>query len=239
MKNTRIQRWAILFDEYQVKIKYREGRHNVRADMLSRLRIRPTEGEIEQSNDILAINAESENDDVRLLSYEEISFDDEIDLKVLQRKDKHCKLIFQQLKDKDNEKVANDYVVQNHLLYHVGKTNRFETDPILQLVIPFQLKRVVLQGYHSALGGGHVGLEKTYQKIRSKYFWPNCYKDTIEFVQSCDICQRRMLRKQTAQLQDNITPSFPMEVVGIDTVGPFVTSLTLTCPGVGKKVPPL
>ena len=225
MKNTRIQRWAILFDEYQVKIKYREGRHNVKADMLSRLRIRPTEGEIEQSNDILAINAESEDDNVRLLSYDEISFDDDIDLKALQRKDKHCKLIFQQLKDKDNEKVANDYVVQNHLLYHVGKTNRFETDPILQLVIPIRLKRVVLQGYHSALRGGHVGLEKTYQKIRSKYFWPNCYKDTIEFVQSCDICQRRMLRKQTAQLQDNIIPSFPMEVVGIDTVGPFVTSL--------------
>ena len=170
MKNTRIQRWAILFDEYQVKIKYREGRHNVRADMLSRLRIRPTEGEIEQSNDILAINAESEDDNVRLLSYDEISFDDDIDLKALQRKDKHCKLIFQQIKDKDNEKVANDYVVQNHLLYHVGKTNRFETDPILQLVIPIRLKRVVLQGYHSALGGGHVGLEKTYQKNQIKIF---------------------------------------------------------------------
>ena len=39
MKNTRVQRWAILLDEYQVKIEYRQGIHNGRADMLARIRI--------------------------------------------------------------------------------------------------------------------------------------------------------------------------------------------------------
>ena len=52
MKNTTVQRWAILLHEYQVKIKYRQCIHNGRADMLSRIRIEPTKNEIEESNDI-------------------------------------------------------------------------------------------------------------------------------------------------------------------------------------------
>ena len=216
MKNTRIQRWAILLDEYQVKIKYRQGIHNCRADFLSRICVEPTANENKESNDILAVE--------KLPTYDDLSFDDDIDMRALQRRDKHCKEILKQLRNDENEKVANDYVVQDRLLYHIGKVNRYEPEPILQLVIPNVLKQIVLEGYHSELGGGHVGLEKTYQKIRSKYFWPHCYKDTVEVVQSCDICQRRMLRKRNAELQDNISANSPMEVVGIDTVGPFVTS---------------
>ena len=33
-----------------------------------------------------------------------------------------------------------------------------------------------------------------------------------------------MLRKHNAELQDHVTPNYPMEIIGIDTVGPFVTS---------------
>ena len=77
--------------------------------------------------------------------------------------------------------------------------------------------------FHDDLGGGHVGLEKTYQKIRSKYFWINCYKNVIDYVTKCEVCQRRMLRKHNAELQDHVTPNYPMEIIGIDTVGPFVT----------------
>ena len=38
LDNTRIQRWQILLTEYNAKIQYREGKNNIRADMLSRLR---------------------------------------------------------------------------------------------------------------------------------------------------------------------------------------------------------
>lgn len=37
MVNTKIQRWAIMIAEYGPTIEYRQGKHNVRADMLSRI----------------------------------------------------------------------------------------------------------------------------------------------------------------------------------------------------------
>ena len=37
MVNTRIQRWAVLIAEYGAKIRYRKGKNNIRADMLSRI----------------------------------------------------------------------------------------------------------------------------------------------------------------------------------------------------------
>ena len=37
MKNTRVQTWAILLDEYGCEIQYKTGKSNVHADMLSRL----------------------------------------------------------------------------------------------------------------------------------------------------------------------------------------------------------
>ena len=73
MKNTRIQRWAILLDEYQVKIKYRQGIHNCRADFLSRICVEPTSNENKESNDILAIE--------KLPTYDDLSFDDDIDMR--------------------------------------------------------------------------------------------------------------------------------------------------------------
>ena len=36
MNNTKIQRWAVLLAEYGAKIEYRQGKNNIRADMLSR-----------------------------------------------------------------------------------------------------------------------------------------------------------------------------------------------------------
>ena len=37
MANTKIQRWAVLLAEYGAKIEYRQGKNNIRADMLSRI----------------------------------------------------------------------------------------------------------------------------------------------------------------------------------------------------------
>ena len=224
MKNTRVQRWAILLDEYQVKIKYRQGIHNGRADMLSRIRVEPTQHEIKESNDIVAVDASIDKIITRFNGHNHNLFDQNINMTEYQDNDDHCLNIKTQLNKGGNEKISSEYVIQDNILYHVGKENRFETDPFLQLVIPLKLVYTVLECFHDDLGGGHVGLEKTYQKIRSKYFWINCYKNVIDYVTKCEVCQRRMLRKHNAELQGHVTPNYPMEIIGIDTVGPFVTS---------------
>ena len=38
MNSTKVQRWGVLLAEYGARIEYRKGRHNVRADWLSRMR---------------------------------------------------------------------------------------------------------------------------------------------------------------------------------------------------------
>ena len=108
MKNTRVQRWAILLDEYQVKIE--QGIHNGRADMLSRIRIKPTEQELEESQEILAIEQTQTNISKthrNLPTYEHISFDTDINMKNEQQLDTHCINIIKELKQ-NNDKVANE-----------------------------------------------------------------------------------------------------------------------------------
>ena len=38
--------------------------------------------------------------------------------------------------------------------------------------------------------GGHFGRDKTYEKITSRFYWPEMAKEVREYVASCDICQR-------------------------------------------------
>ena len=90
MKNTRVQRWAILLDEYQVKIKYRQGIHNGRADMLSRIRVEPTQHEIKESNDIVAVDASIDKIITRFNGHNHNLFDQNINMTEYQDNDDHC-----------------------------------------------------------------------------------------------------------------------------------------------------
>ena len=76
------------------------------------------------------------------------------------------------------------------MIYHIGKENRFETDQFLQLVVPLKLVKTVFECFHDDLGGGHVGLEQTYQKIRSNIFGLIVTKNVIDYVTNCEVCQR-------------------------------------------------
>ena len=94
IKNTRVQRWAILLDEYQVKIKYRQGIRNGRADMLSRIRIKPTKNEIEESNAIVAVDALNDMTDTKFSGHNHTLFDLNINMTESQDNDDYCIYIY-------------------------------------------------------------------------------------------------------------------------------------------------
>ena len=37
--------------------------------------------------------------------------------------------------------------------------------------------------------GGHLGRDKTREKVSSRFFWKTLMKDVDEFVKTCDVCQ--------------------------------------------------
>ena len=37
---------------------------------------------------------------------------------------------------------------------------------------------------------GHLGVEKTYERIAREYYWPGMWHEIYHFVEECDDCQR-------------------------------------------------
>ena len=78
----------------------------------------------------------------------------------------------EQGRDNNLKKLAYDisYTKLNGILYYIAE------EPVvgLKLVIPEHLRNVVLQACHEELG--HQGIDKTYDRIRQKYYWPGIYE---------------------------------------------------------------
>lgn len=52
---------------------------------------------------------------------------------------------------------------------------------------------------HGETAAGHLGIEKTYDRIAREYFWPGAYHDVNSFVNSCLTCQQYKVSQQGPQ----------------------------------------
>lgn len=48
----------------------------------------------------------------------------------------------------------------------------------------------VMSLYHDSKLGGHLGFRKTLEIIRRRYWWKGMRKDILDYVSSCDVCQK-------------------------------------------------
>ncbi|KAJ9536215.1 hypothetical protein OSB04_un000601 [Centaurea solstitialis] len=73
------------------------------------------------------------------------------------------------------------FEVQQDLLLYKGR-----------LVIPRMLKIIplIFDEFHGSSIGGHVGEDRTYQRIAAELFWIGMRKDIADLVKKCEICQR-------------------------------------------------
>ena len=91
------------------------------------------------------------------------------------------------------------------------------------LVIPPSLQLLVLQHFHDEPLAGHLGRDKTYQRIVLRYWWSHIRVIVDRYVESCESCQRRKTSKHfTNQLIGPPSiPSYPFEKITIDVLGPL------------------
>jgi len=93
---------------------------------------------------------------------------------------------------------------------------------LLQVIKESEKEQVLSSVHDDSTSGGHFAWEKTWHKVKNKYFWKGMSVDIKAYCRSCSKCQRH--NKQGTIIPDELhpvpVPSLNMKQVGIDFIGP-------------------
>ena len=99
------------------------------------------------------------------------------------------------------------------------------TDEIKQVVVPTCLRSGVLSTMHDSVTAGHLGVKKTYHKVKKCFYWPGMKTDVKYWIHTCQKCgaRKRPPRTSRAPLK-NYRVGAPMDRLCSDILGPFPIS---------------
>lgn len=196
--SSRVSRWALALQNYNIKYEHTPGKCNVPADVLSR-----------NINVIQQVDIDS-------------AFSNEF-IKSSQIQDTKCKNIIDKLAT-TNEIIINDltFFLKDELLYCINKKDSYNSN-LTKLVIPKTLISYILNLAHDSITSAHPGFKRTLIKTKRNYFWWGQYKHTLNYVKSCVQCvsRRGYKSKHKAPLQRVEIASRPFEKIAMDAVGPL------------------
>lgn len=203
----RLGRWALRLQEYSFSVFYKSGRLHQDADCLSRYPVDPPD------------TLEDEPDTFVLAITDFVHIADE------QRRDSSLRPIIDGLNSPHPDPSLRMFVLHNDTLH---RYNARPDGAELLLVVPAHLRSTVLRQLHDAPTAGHLGVSRTYDRIRRRFFWPGLYRSVRQYVAACDLCQRRKTPAllPAGSLQPLDIPDEPFFRVGLDLLGPFPMSTT-------------
>ena len=126
------------------------------------------------------------------------------------------------------DKIPVGYYVRNGVLMRKWRPPNIpaseEWSVVHQIVVPKVYQREILKLAHESPMGGHLGINKTYNKITKHFYWPQIRHCVAEFCKTCHICQ--MVGKPNQKIPVaplKPIPAFeePFSKVIIDCVGPL------------------
>lgn len=233
---SQIARWMELLAEFPMKIVHRPGKDHQNADALSRIQWNGVHSDAsnQQVKDAekLRIDGRCYRVDKSLPNPFSIE-----DLKEAQATDPICQQGLQWCTD--NKRPNRDdmhgqnlaawslwsqferLVVHNGILYRrwvdTNGSNHY-----LQLVLPKKLVPRVLDMLHNQPTAGHLGVDKTTAKVRSRFYWHGLYKDVAMHIAQCQDCAKRKNPKSIPKeplIQRGV--GYPMDRIHVDILGPL------------------
>lgn len=101
--------------------------------------------------------------------------------------------------------------LHNQILYRTRQDGGCVT---WQLVLPEQFRDTVLHSLHDDMG--HLGIERTLDLVRTRFYWPRMAADVEKKVKTCDRCVLRKSLPEKAAPLVTIKSTRPLELVCMD-----------------------
>ena len=226
----RMERWLIELGLYDFTVNHREGKLHTNADAMYRIPEKEEGDKVSADCDVVVCDRYvHEGHWLCSLSV----------LKERQLQDDDLSVVMQSLRSSEQRpplpvgaspELRSLWSQWNRLELKQGVLHRRWEDnegkrSWLQAVIPRNCREEVLRGVHDHPTGGHLGLDKTLSKLRLRYYWFGMSKDAEVWCSKCLTCAtgKSPSPKTRAPLVTDV-PSYPMERIGIDVVGPLPTT---------------
>ncbi|KAK4698583.1 hypothetical protein P7C70_g7691, partial [Phenoliferia sp. Uapishka_3] len=226
--NRHMLRWQLAIQEYRgrMTILHREGRVHLNADGMSRMAL-PNDA----SNPAADLSGEPESP-IHALSFVEL--DDEFfsAIKASYALDDSIRRIHTALLTPEADPTSILSGVKGDLRAQFDAGRFFLLDELLYrrkgaavalVICDPETRGAVISACHDQVTAGHLGLEKTYARLRPLAWWPGAYTDTLEYVKSCDACQRanKHTGKPYGLAQRIEEPKSVWEIINMDFVTGF------------------
>jgi hypothetical protein len=232
----RLYRWWMEIENYHAIITYRPGKKHGNADAISRLiNTRFEEQDGDPENDTVVILLLQVSDQVKdniLLIFTDLDNPNVGD----QASDGDIKWIKELLLTHGDTTPPADMPVENRVqkrflqkyndlrirdetVFYAPETN--SGDIIERYVVPKEAHAIVMEKLHKSVFSGHLGAQKTLDRINERFWWP-FYRPMVEqFIADCESCQKIKRGTRNRAPLKYITPTRPLELITMDDAGPL------------------
>ena len=115
------------------------------------------------------------------------------------------------------------WILKKGLIYRQFKSSKDSQVSSTQLVVPKPYRDIVIRVAHESIMSGHMGTQRTLDRVLSAFYWPGVTADVKRFCRSCDICQRTIPKGRVGKVPLQTMPLIdePFKRVAVDLIGPL------------------
>ena len=135
-------------------------------------------------------------------------------LKMEQRKDTE---ILKWMEKEDKSRI----VERDGVICRIWKPRDGPDTTYEQIVLPQQYRKQIIRLAHDLPFSGHLGTEKTTQRVLRRFYWPSLFRDVKDYCQSCPDCQLHSSYKTRAPMIPLPVIGEPFRRIAMDVVGPL------------------
>ena len=94
--------------------------------------------------------------------------------------------------------------------------------PRYAVVVPESLVQEVLRGIHDSPFAGHLGVTRTLDRIRERFYWPGMHESVESHIRECSACAQGKEAPNTNKAPlHSIEVGEPFSFWVVDFMGPF------------------